>query len=126
MENRLAALMDAYGLDDLRDLAAEIQGRCETAMRSAIRSLPDGVYTSSLQTDGLLDLPIRIAMTLTVRGDEIDIDYAGTDSQVDRAINCAMCYTYAMSVYGVKRSEEHASELQSLMRNSYAVFCLKK
>src|SRR3546814_6425311 len=30
--------------------------------------------------------------------------------------------------YGLKslRSEEHTSELQSLMRNSYAVFCLKK
>src|SRR3546814_6352544 len=27
---------------------------------------------------------------------------------------------------GVDRSEEHTSELQSLMRNSYAVFCLKK
>src|SRR3546814_9164268 len=26
----------------------------------------------------------------------------------------------------VLRSEEHTSELQSLMRNSYAVFCLKK
>src|SRR3546814_5506823 len=26
----------------------------------------------------------------------------------------------------VGRSEEHTSELQSLMRNSYAVFCLKK
>src|SRR3546814_2166562 len=26
----------------------------------------------------------------------------------------------------VKRSEEHTSELQSLMRNSYAVFCLNK
>src|SRR3546814_3437180 len=25
-----------------------------------------------------------------------------------------------------KRSEEHTSELQALMRNSYAVFCLKK
>src|SRR3546814_2212102 len=25
-----------------------------------------------------------------------------------------------------RRSEEHKSELQSLMRNSYAVFCLKK
>src|SRR3546814_5566577 len=25
-----------------------------------------------------------------------------------------------------KRSEEHTSELQSLMRNSYAVFCLKQ
>src|SRR3546814_7991162 len=27
---------------------------------------------------------------------------------------------------GFGRSEEHTSELQSLMRNSYAVFCLKK
>src|SRR3546814_9576877 len=27
---------------------------------------------------------------------------------------------------GCGRSEEHTSELQSLMRNSYAVFCLKK
>src|SRR3546814_2279743 len=30
------------------------------------------------------------------------------------------CYPYA------QRSEEHTSELQSLMRISYAVFCLKK
>src|SRR3546814_9706546 len=30
------------------------------------------------------------------------------------------------SKFGVGRSEEHTSELQSLMRNSYAVFCLKK
>src|SRR3546814_6269035 len=29
-------------------------------------------------------------------------------------------------VYATPRSEEHTSELQSLMRNSYAVFCLKK
>src|SRR3546814_3998461 len=28
--------------------------------------------------------------------------------------------------YGCVRSEEHTSELQSLMRISYAVFCLKK
>src|SRR3546814_10268944 len=28
--------------------------------------------------------------------------------------------------YGLSRSEEHTSELQSLMRISYAVFCLKK
>src|SRR3546814_8067505 len=29
-------------------------------------------------------------------------------------------------IEGTTRSEEHTSELQSLMRNSYAVFCLKK
>src|SRR3546814_8572854 len=32
---------------------------------------------------------------------------------------------YAASAHG-ERSEEHTSELQSLMRISYAVFCLKK
>src|SRR3546814_3245731 len=36
---------------------------------------------------------------------------------VRRALNCKCCKT---------RSEEHTSELQSLMRISYAVFCLKK
>src|SRR3546814_1305940 len=34
--------------------------------------------------------------------------------------------TPAQSAGGVLRSEEHTSELQSLMRISYAVFCLKK
>src|SRR3546814_3695464 len=32
----------------------------------------------------------------------------------------------AMPLTSVTRSEEHTSELQSLMRISYAVFCLKK
>src|SRR3546814_6262555 len=33
---------------------------------------------------------------------------------------------FAKLVQLTPRSEEHTSELQSLMRNSYAVFCLKK
>src|SRR3546814_1152433 len=32
----------------------------------------------------------------------------------------------SISVFSARRSEEHTSELQSLMRISYAVFCLKK
>src|SRR3546814_2897578 len=35
-------------------------------------------------------------------------------------------YLYVDDIEGVIRSEEHTSELQSLMRISYAVFCLKK
>src|SRR3546814_3129076 len=30
------------------------------------------------------------------------------------------------NILTLRRSEEHTSEIQSLMRNSYAVFCLKK
>src|SRR3546814_7457316 len=33
--------------------------------------------------------------------------------------------TASLALLGILRSEEHTSELQSLMRNSYAVFCLK-
>src|SRR3546814_17460573 len=32
----------------------------------------------------------------------------------------------AIQTEALNRSEEHTSELQSLMRNSYAVFCMKK
>src|SRR3546814_9291208 len=47
----------------------------------------------------------------------------------DGVIFAAACAgsLFAMGLYhGRNRSEEHTSELQSLMRISYAVFCLKK
>src|SRR3546814_8525310 len=46
----------------------------------------------------------------------------------DRGIRIAILYTEYLpeSLTGDSRSEEHTSELQSLMRISYAVFCLKK
>src|SRR3546814_7617269 len=46
---------------------------------------------------------------------------AGSPSAVARAIAAG-----PIRASEVGRSEEHTSELQSLMRNSYAVFCLKK
>lgn len=102
MEERLHVLMEQAGLDDLADLAAEIHRRCESAMRNAIAALPDGTYHSELKTDGLMDTPITIKLALTIDGDSIRADFTGTDAQVDRAINCALCYTYAMVMYGVK------------------------
>src|SRR3546814_4576455 len=55
-------------------------------------------------------------------------------AEITLILGCALCVTPAQLVTGVSvlprqsgvRSEEHTSELQSLMRNSYAVFCLKK
>src|SRR3546814_2106933 len=39
---------------------------------------------------------------------------------------CQVCRVPDDRANGLARSEEHTSELQSLMRISYAVFCLKK
>src|SRR3546814_2809668 len=40
--------------------------------------------------------------------------------------HCGNCSQILSSTVSLHRSEEHTSELQSLMRISYAVFCLKK
>lgn len=107
IEARVIEFLKSYGFKELRPLAEEIQGRCEQAMRQAISELPDGVYRSALKTDGLMEKPIHLEMTLTIDGDTIDIDYEGSDPQVDRAINVCMCYTYAFTVYGVKCCTSH-------------------
>src|SRR3546814_10151143 len=53
-----------------------------------------------------------------------------SDSTVIRLCSAAMVSPtetmISMTSTSVERSEEHTSELQSLMRISYAVFCLKK
>lgn len=101
MADRIDGFMTEYGLSTLQDLATEIQSRSERAMRAAIRALPDGVYKNTISTDGLTE-PLDLEVTLTIRDDEVFADYTGSAPQVDKAINCAMCYTYAMTAYAVK------------------------
>src|SRR3546814_10019333 len=55
-------------------------------------------------------------------GGERQNRHAGGDENL--AGNAHMCLPVSAEAGG--RSEEHTSELQSLMRISYAVFCLKK
>ena len=100
-EKRLGDLLDEYGLDDLRALTKEIQGRSEKAMRDALLRLPDGEYASEIETDGLAE-PIRVRTRIEKTGDSLVIDYAGSSPQVDRAVNVAYNYTYAYSVYPIK------------------------
>src|SRR3546814_4634022 len=57
----------------------------------------------------------------------VGIGAAGTHRRLTKAgvLDVVPCHVSKMEGY-VARSEEHTSELQSLMRNSYAVFCLKQ
>ena len=90
------------GLADLQGLSAALTARTDAAMRRAIAALPDGTYSSVLEADGFDEAITRIACEVTIRGDRMHIDYAGTSPQVDRGINCVLNYTHAYSVYPVK------------------------
>jgi 5-oxoprolinase (ATP-hydrolysing)/N-methylhydantoinase A len=99
---RLLAFLDEYGLDDLEALATVIQNRSERAMREAIRRVPDGVYRSEIQNDGM-GAPQRLPVEVTVRGDEIVVDFAGAPPQAERGgSNCTFGYTAAHATYPLK------------------------
>src|SRR3546814_1971889 len=58
-------------------------------------------------------------------GGDVDGDHLGRHLPLRRGDATAQGRRAVLGAGGA-RSEEHTSELQSLMRNSYAVFCLKK
>ena len=101
MDRRMRQLLEEYGLEGLTELADELFGRCERAMRDAIKAVPDGTYRYAMDTDGV-DEPYHFEVALTVGGDEILADYTGTSPQQPRAINCVLAYTYAMTAYAVR------------------------
>src|SRR3546814_8559817 len=55
-----------------------------------------------------------------------DLVWEGLYLPIVRLINVLAEKLNHLQFLTIRRSEEHTSELQSLMRNSYAVFCLKK
>ena len=99
---RLLAFMDEYGVHDLRPLAKVLQDRAEKAMREAIRAIPDGVYRSVIANNPLgerLEYPIAV----TVKGDEIEVDFEGAPTQLPRGgYNCTLNYTAAHATYPLK------------------------
>jgi 5-oxoprolinase (ATP-hydrolysing)/N-methylhydantoinase A len=99
---RLVSFMNDYGMKDLRALASVVQGRSEKAMRDAITALPDGEYNSTIWNNPLgkrLDYPLK----LTVKGDEIELDFAGAPPQLAQGgLNSTMNYTSAHATYPLK------------------------
>ena len=68
----------------------ELQLLSERLMRAELAALPDGVYAFEDFIDGFGDEPepLRIAVELTVRGDEVWVDLEGTAPQVAAGLNC--------------------------------------
>src|SRR3546814_985338 len=73
----------------------------------------------------------RFVMAFVDRNPDVALRIIGVLCEKLRRTNARItdgtgCATSARLARALMRSEEHTSELQSLMRISYAVFCLKK
>lgn len=97
----LVELMDEYGLESFDAVSAAICSRSEAAIRQEILHLPDGHYAHQFRLEGF-DSAITVACTVEIRGDEVHIDFTGTDATVPAGINVPFCYTYAFCAYAIK------------------------
>jgi len=100
-EQRLQALLDRYGRDTVLACMQEMIARTERAVRAEIRKIPDGTYTGASATDDdgtVLDEQVWVRVDLTIRGDEMIIDFSRSDGQRKGFVNCPFALTYADAI----------------------------
>ncbi len=89
-EQRMQRLAQRYGLGAVRQSIDATIDRTERIARDVLRRIPQGEYhfTDFFEDDYISDLPVRIALKLTARGDgTVELDYTGSDPQVRAALN---------------------------------------
>src|SRR3546814_5214990 len=84
------------------------------------------VLPAELVPTGIEDLVQKVAENPDVFGPGTLTSYAAHSDSYGYTVNFAPARHHGEKIWDWYRSEEHTSELQSLMRISYAVFCLKK
>jgi len=101
---RLNALCDRHGLDDIEALADQVIGRSEQATRESIRRLLPGTFRgeSVFDVPGGLHVTLRCAVTVDSAAGEIAIDFAGSSPEAPIGINVVLNYTAAYANFAVR------------------------
>jgi N-methylhydantoinase B len=87
-EHRLGELIGKFGADAVRRGMDDMLDWTERRARQLIGDIADGDYSFADYLDDDGDgVPIRLAVTVRVRGTEIELDYTGSDPQVQSAFN---------------------------------------
>jgi N-methylhydantoinase B len=101
---RLNALCDRQGIDDIEALAEAILARSEQATRESIRKLRPGTF----QGESIFDVPggqkitLRCAVTIDTEAGEMTIDFAGSSPEAPIGINVVLNYTAAYANFAVR------------------------
>ena len=98
---RLIDMMEEFGLADLDGIATFILDNSRRATLERIAALPQTSAHGSMTMDGF-DTPITLNVRVSVEGDRIVTDFAGTSGVDKKGINCPMVYTKAYACYALK------------------------
>src|SRR3546814_2733559 len=121
------SMADVEGTDLLDRRSLALAGRSVALRGEAVFLIRDGLIPASdweLSTRNGRPVAYRLSIA-EVGGGTTQTALAGEVLHLRIAADPAAPY-YGQAPLKRSRSEEHTSELQSLMRISYAVFCLKK
>lgn len=107
---RMAELIAHHGLETFRLACADVMDYSDRMLRREIAKLPDGTYAAEGLLDGYPDHPdpryrdLRIRVAVTVQGDELTVDLAGTSEQIDLPLNMPFVGTVDLAVWVALRS----------------------
>jgi len=97
---RMDDLLDEYGDDLVSQALGELRNRAAKLMAANISDLPDGTYSAEdfLDNDGIKDEPLKIALDLTIKGDQMVLDFSRSSDACAGPVNIALS-TAVASVY---------------------------
>lgn len=98
--DRLAELLDRYGDQTIEAAIVELRRRAAAQMRARIAEIPDGIYHSRayVDSDGVVDAPLTIALAVTKQGEVLEFDFSGSSPPCIGPMNSVLATTLS-SVY---------------------------
>lgn len=101
---RLRALVARHGLAYVRAAFDEAIAYGERRARDVLRSIPDGTYTAegAIEGDGAVDADIPIRVAVTIDGDTMRVDFAGTAPPVAGNVNCPISVTRSACLFALR------------------------
>jgi N-methylhydantoinase B/oxoprolinase/acetone carboxylase alpha subunit len=100
-ERRLREIVDERGRETFDRVTGEVIERSEQALRGELDALPDGTYEEGIEFT-MDDHEISIQVALTIDGDGLDVDFAGTSDQIEAGINCPFGNVVSVTEYVLK------------------------
>ena len=100
-EDRLREIAARYGLPRVKRSTGELMNYTERVARSMITTLPDGEYRfeDCLDNDGVTDDPVWIRVAIRIKGDEADVDFAGSSPQAAGPVNANYAVAVSATMY---------------------------